>query len=97
MKTTADIFNRMNVKGLDFTARYILKTMLDMSWKNRLIPRKQVYEVVKVSPYILAAHILELRKKGFLERHLIETQIGTPYSGYVHYEVVAFSERVPCK
>lgn len=94
IKTTADIVNKINWFTLNFSERLVLKTMIDMSFHTRVIPRKQVYKArpsMKISKYALAIHLCSLVKKGFLERH---EMLGC--GGYIHYEVIAFHEMVPC-
>lgn len=91
IKTTADIVNKINWHGLNFSQRHVLKTLIDLSFANRLIPRKKVYEHVHMSVYILATYLNDLVKKGFLEQH---EMLGC--GGYIHYEVIAFHEMVPC-
>lgn len=91
IKTTADIVNQINWHGLNFSQRYVLKTMIELSFFNRLIPRQKVYENVKMSKYVLASYLNDLKDKGFIERHMM---LGC--GNYVQYEVVAFSEMVPC-
>lgn len=93
INSTADVINEIDFEDLIFYERAVLKTMIDISFKTRLVHITQVQELLtSMSLNKISDCINTLGHKGFIEQHLLEGEEGYCYA----YEVNPFAERVPC-
>lgn len=90
IKTTADIVNQVNWFGLDVRERLVLKTMIDLSFTTRLVKISELSVILSKDFTItsIAAYLIKLREKGFVDRHRID--------GLYYYEANPYTERIPC-